>query len=149
MNKILIGAVAGVLGLTSVAMADRGDRYSRARSDASSRYEGGGSRGDYHRGGDRDYGRGHSDRGRSRSSFSFGFGISSGGYGSSSHFGLGYSRGYTRGYHHSPGYYRSTRVYVAPAPIYIAPPPVIYERHYYAPSYYGHSYGYGGGYYCR
>jgi hypothetical protein len=147
MNKILITAVAGILGLGSVAMADRGDRYSRARSDASSRYDRGGSRSDHSdRGSSRGRDYGHRDHGRSRSSFSFGFGASSGGYGDSSFFGLGYSRGYSHGYSHHR-YYRAPAYYIAPAPVYVVPPPVIYERRtYYAPTYYGSTYG---GYYCR
>jgi Ni/Co efflux regulator RcnB len=145
MNKLILTTTAiAVISMGSIASADRG-RSSRG--------------GDYHRGSDsrgsRDYGRDHGrdygrgdhgrDYNRSRSSFSFSFGASSGGYGDSSFFGLGYSRGYS-----SPRYYRSS-YYYAPAPVIIAPPPVVYER-YYAPMYYAPTYYapvYRGGYYCR
>ena len=148
MNKIIASTLAlAVAGFASVATADRGRGGDYHRGSESRSYRGN-DRGD--RGG---YDRGNHDRGRSRSGFSLSFGASSGGYGSSSFFGLGYSRGYGHGYGHSysaPRYYRET--YYAPAPVIIAPAPIVVERYYApvysSPGYYSRSYS-GGGYYCR
>lgn len=156
MNKtVILASLAAVLGVGSVASADRGygsrggDRYAAQRYEASARYDRGsrgyestygrygqssyGLRGNY----DRDYGRRYDSGHRyysgrsSSSSFSFGF-FGSSGYRDS----VGLSFGYSRG----PTYY-------APAPVYryreYCPPPVIYAPTYCAPSYYGPSYGTG------
>lgn len=158
MNKTLIVAsLAGVLGVGSIASADRGygnrggDRYAAQRREASVRYERGSRNYDstYGRYGQATYGlRTNYDRDYSRrydagyryyagrpgySGFSFGFYGGRGGWGDSVSLGFGYSS--------APRYY-------APAPVYryrdYGPPPVIYEREYCAPSYYAPAPAYGG-----
>lgn len=136
MNKLILTSLAAVLGLASVASADRGDRYSAQRREASIRYERGSRTYDqtygrygqasYHGRSDYDRGRSyrHYDSGRrSRSSFGFSFGYSNyGGYaGDSVSLGFGYSSG---------------RSYYRRAPVYIAPPPVIYREYCPPPAYY-------------
>ncbi len=176
MKKFLIGTLVGVLGLASIASADRGDRhypsrggdrYDRQRHEASIRYERGSRNYDstYVRyGHDRDYGqRGdHYDRGRSsRSNWGISFGYSSGyGYGGDSvSVGVRYSnrpsvnyRSYSYGSYAPVVYQRQTRVYAAYDP---GCAPQVYEyRSYSAPRGYYSSGGYGNvsygrGYYCR
>lgn len=131
MKKLLIGIVSGVLGLASVAAADRGDRhsprrddpYARQRYEASIRYERGSRNYDhtYVRYGqdnynrrpsyDRDYVR-RSDRGtyhvngraqRSNWGFSFGYGSNYGYAGDSVLLGFSYSNRPTVQYRY-PGY---------------------------------------------
>ena len=165
-NTLILASLVGVLGIGSIASADRGysghggDRYSAQRYEASARY-GQGSRNydrTYSRYGQAtyglrsDYGRDYRNRydagyrsygSRSRyssSNFSFGFYGGDGFYGDSVSLGFGYSSG--------PRYY-------SPAPVYryrdYGPPAVIYDRdycppssYYYSPSYYVEpSYGRG------
>lgn len=164
MFKPITIAVA-ILGLASIASADRGDRYSpgggrdvyaNQRREASVRYETGSRQYDrtYGRYGqatyglrtnyDRDYGRrydaGYRYSSGSRGYSSFSFGFSTGGYGDSVRLGYRYSSG---GYY--PRY--AAPVYV-PAPVYVRSyvpvyrsyGPVIYDDcppvPYYAPSAY-------------
>jgi opacity protein-like surface antigen len=165
MKKWLIGAVVGVLGLTSIASADRysrrghSDRYDRQRYEASIRYERGSRNYDrtYVRYGqdnynrrpsyDRDYVR-RIDRGgyyvngraqRSNWGFSFGYGFSSGYAGDSVNLGIYYSNRPSVRYRY-PGYSYDCAPDVYETRVYRAP-----SVYYYAPR----SSYYSGSYYCR
>lgn len=140
MKRVLVGFVVGILGLASVASADRGDRhsprrddpYARQRYEASVRYERGSRNYEhtYVRYGqdnyvrrpsyDRDYVR-RSDRGgfyvngraqRSNWGFSFGYGFNYGHAGDSVLLGFHYSNRPSVSYRY-PGYsyYRAPDVY--------------------------------------